>query len=250
MLSSTGLTGWSIEVTITGLLETVLTSTAGYSISGIAGTGSATVSYVSTRQARFTHFGQLIRSGMFGEVAKSRSDGIIFLEEYAMNKRVLCSWMAVVAAGLILATRTLSLARPTAGKDIVGTADAAGSFKTLAAALQAADLAETLKGTGPFTVFAPTDEAFAKLPAGTVEDLLKPENKEKLRAILLYHVVPGNVTSKGVVKLHSAKTVGGESLTIAVKDGKVMIDNAVVIKADIESSNGVIYVIDTVLLPK
>ena len=99
-------------------------------------------------------------------------------------------------------------------------------------------------------MFAPTDEAFAKLPAGTVEDLLKPENKEKLRGILLYHVVSGDVTSKEVVKLHSAKTVGGESLTIAVKDGKVTIDNATVIKADIEASNGVIHVIETVLLPK
>lgn len=137
-----------------------------------------------------------------------------------------------------------------ASKDIVDTAVAAGSFKTLAAALQAAGLVDTLKGPGPFTVFAPTDEAFAKLPAGTLEDLLKPENKETLRAILLYHVVPGDVTSKEVVKLHSVKTVGGETVTIAAKDGKVMINNATVTKADIQASNGVIHVIDTVLLPK
>ena len=153
-------------------------------------------------------------------------------------------------AGLVLAAGSASAARPKAEKDIVDTAVAAGSFKTLAAALQAAGLVETLKGKGPFTVFAPTDEAFAKLPAGTVEDLLKPENKEKLKAILLYHVVAGKVTAKEVVKLHSAKTVNGESVTIAVKDGKVMINNATVIKADVEASNGVIHVIDTVLLPQ
>lgn len=146
-----------------------------------------------------------------------------------------------------------SLAIAAAGaqaKDIVDTAVAAGSFKTLATALQAAGLVDTLKGKGPFTVFAPTDEAFAKLPAGTVEDLLKPENKEKLKSILLYHVVSGKVTSKQVVKLHSAKTVNGQDVTISVKDGKVMVDNATVTKADIEASNGVIHVIDSVILPK
>jgi uncharacterized surface protein with fasciclin (FAS1) repeats len=133
-------------------------------------------------------------------------------------------------------------------KDIVDTAVAAGSFKTLAAALQAAGLVETLKGKGPFTVFAPTDEAFAKLPAGTVEALLK--DKEKLTKILLYHVVSGNVMAKDVVKLKSAKTVQGSSVTINAKGGKVMIDNANVIKADIATSNGVIHVIDSVILPK
>lgn len=134
--------------------------------------------------------------------------------------------------------------------DIVDTAVAAGNFKTLAAALQAAGLVETLKGAGPFTVFAPTDEAFAKLPAGTVENLLKPENKQKLIAILTYHVVPGQVMASDVVKLHEAKTVNGQELKIMAEDGKVMVGNATVTKADIQCSNGVIHVIDTVLLPE
>jgi len=134
-------------------------------------------------------------------------------------------------------------------KDIVDTAVAAGSFKTLAAALTAGDLIQTLKGKGPFTVFAPTDEAFGKLPATTLADLLKPENKAKLVAILTYHVVPGKVMASQVTGLKSAKTVNGQSVTISVKDGGVMIDNAHVVKTDIATSNGVIHVIDTVLLP-
>lgn len=133
-------------------------------------------------------------------------------------------------------------------KDIVDTAVAAGSFKTLAAALEAAGLVETLKGKGPFTVFAPTDEAFAKLPAGTVEALLK--DKAKLTKILLYHVVAGNVMAKDVVNLNSAKTVQGSSVKIKVKAGKVMVDNANVVKTDIATSNGVIHVIDTVIMPQ
>jgi len=135
-------------------------------------------------------------------------------------------------------------------QDIVTTAVAAGSFKTLAAALQAAGLVETLQGKGPFTVFAPTDEAFAKLPKGTVEELLKPENKAKLTGILTYHVVAGNVMAKDVVGLKSAKTVNGQSLTVVVKDGKVAVDGANVVKTDIACSNGVIHVIDSVVLPK
>ena len=135
-------------------------------------------------------------------------------------------------------------------KDIVTTAAAAGDFNTLAAALEAAGLVETLKGEGPFTVFAPTDEAFAKLPEGTVEDLLKPENKEKLTAILAYHVVPGDVMAKDVVEIKKAKTVNGKELTVHVKEGKVSIDNANVIKTDIACSNGVIHVIDSVMLPE
>lgn len=134
-------------------------------------------------------------------------------------------------------------------KDIVDTAVTAGSFKTLVAAVQAADLVETLKGKGPFTVFAPSDEAFAKLPAGTVEDLIKPENKEKLVAILTYHVVPGKVLAKDVVKLTAAKTVQGQEVAIKVADGKVTVDNANVVKTDIECSNGVIHVIDSVIIP-
>jgi len=135
-------------------------------------------------------------------------------------------------------------------QDIVDTAVAAGSFKTLATALKAAGLIDTLKGKGPFTVFAPTDEAFAKLPKGTVEDLLKPENKAKLTAILTYHVVAGKVMAADVVKLKSANTVNGKPVQIVVEGGTVMVDNAKVVKTDIGTSNGVIHVIDTVLLPK
>ena len=135
-------------------------------------------------------------------------------------------------------------------KDIVDTAAAAGSFKTLAAALQSAGLVDTLKGSGPFTVFAPTDAAFAKLPAGTVENLLKPENKEKLKAVLTYHVVAGKVTAAQVTKLKSAKTVQGTDAKVSVSGGKVMIDNANVVKTDIMASNGVIHVIDTVIMPR
>jgi uncharacterized surface protein with fasciclin (FAS1) repeats len=133
-------------------------------------------------------------------------------------------------------------------KDIVDTAVAAGSFKTLTAALQAAGLVDTLKGKGPFTVFAPTDEAFAKLPAGTVEDLLKPENKAKLTRILTYHVVAGAVYAKDVVKLHSAGTVAGAPVKIDAISG-VKINDSNVIKADVKASNGVIHVIDAVLMP-
>ena len=139
-----------------------------------------------------------------------------------------------------------------APKDIVDTAVGAGTFKTLAAALGAADLVTTLKGDGPFTVFAPTDEAFAKLPAGTVETLLKPENKEKLKEILLLHVVPGNVLAADVVKLTEAKTAGGKTLKIST-DGGVKVGTATglsnVVKTDIKTKNGVIHVIDAVILP-
>ena len=135
-------------------------------------------------------------------------------------------------------------------KDIVDTAVGAGDFKTLAIALKAADLIETLKGKGPFTVFAPTDEAFAKLPAGTLEELLKPENKKKLTGILTYHVVSGKVLAADVVKLTKAKTVHGTDVKIKVTDGKVTINEAHVVKTDILCTNGVIHVIDTVILPK
>ena len=134
--------------------------------------------------------------------------------------------------------------------DIVDTAVAAGSFTTLVAAVTAAGLVETLKGAGPFTVFAPSDDAFAKLPAGTVEDLVKPENKGTLTTILTYHVVAGKVMAKDVVNLTEAKTVQGSSVKIAVKEGKVSVDGANVVKTDIETSNGVIHVIDAVILPK
>ena len=134
-------------------------------------------------------------------------------------------------------------------KDIVDTAVAAGQFETLAAALGAADLVDTLKGEGPFTVFAPTDEAFAKLPAGTVETLLKPENRDQLVAILTYHVVAGKVKAADVVKLSEATTVNGAKVAITVADGGVRVNDANVIATDIKASNGVIHVIDTVILP-
>ena len=133
-------------------------------------------------------------------------------------------------------------------KDIVDTAVAAGSFTTLAKALAAADLVATLKGPGPFTVFAPTDEAFAKLPPATLNNLLKPENKAMLRRVLTYHVVPGTVMAGDVVKVSSAKAVSGDTLPITVDGSTVTVDKARVVKADIPASNGVIHVIDTVLL--
>lgn len=133
-----------------------------------------------------------------------------------------------------------------ARQDIVETALAAGSFKTLAKALEAAGLVQTLKGAGPFTVFAPTDEAFAKLPAGTVEKLLA--NPEQLKAVLTYHVVPGKVLASQVVKMDSARTVQGSTVTIDASNG-VRVNNASVVKTDIMASNGVIHVIDTVILP-
>jgi transforming growth factor-beta-induced protein len=133
--------------------------------------------------------------------------------------------------------------------NIAETAVAAGSFNTLVAAATAAGLVETLSSPGPFTVFAPTDEAFAKLPAGTLETLLKPESKDQLIAILTYHVVPGKVMASDVVKLTSAKTVQGQSITIDTSNG-VKVDGANVVKTDIECDNGVIHVIDAVILPK
>jgi uncharacterized surface protein with fasciclin (FAS1) repeats len=133
-------------------------------------------------------------------------------------------------------------------KDIVAVASGNGSFNTLVAAVKAAGLVETLQGPGPFTVFAPTDEAFAKLPKGTLEDLLKPENKAKLASILTYHVVAGKVMAADV-KTSKAKTVNGQSLDVKVSDGVVTVDNAKVVKTDVAASNGVIHVIDSVVLP-
>ena len=136
-------------------------------------------------------------------------------------------------------------AKPTIAEVAAGNDD----FSTLVAALQAADLVDVLAGEGPYTVFAPTNEAFAALPAGTVENLLKPENKDQLIAVLTYHVVPGAVYAADVTKLDSATTVQGDSVQIAAKMGKVKIDNALVVATDIEASNGVIHVIDSVILP-
>ncbi len=150
------------------------------------------------------------------------------------------------ALGVLVITSVTSVSR---AADIVDTAVGAGNFKTLAAALGAADLVDTLKGDGPFTVFAPTDDAFAKLPAGTVENLLKPENKSALAGILTYHVVPGKVTSDQVVKVSGAKTVNGQRVDVSVDGSTVKIDGATVTLADIGCDNGVIHVIDSVLLP-
>jgi len=156
----------------------------------------------------------------------------------------------VFGAAVAAMALTMETTARAQGQDIVDTAVAAGQFKTLAAALQAAGLVDTLKGEGPFTVFAPTDAAFAKLPKGTVEDLLKPENKAKLTAILTYHVVSGKVMAADVVKLTSAKTVQGGSAKVSTMGGGVMIDDSHVTKTDIATSNGVIHVIDTVMMPQ
>ena len=158
--------------------------------------------------------------------------------------------IAGIVAAMTITGATANMGAATADNDIVDTAVAAGSFKTLAKALQAADLVETLKGAGPFTVFAPTDEAFAKLPAGTVETLLKPENKDKLVQILTHHVVPGKVMSGDVAgKSTEAKTVEGTMLQVDASNGTVMVDDARVVQADIAADNGVIHVIDTVIMP-
>ncbi len=157
--------------------------------------------------------------------------------------------MKIRSFALITALAVGLLSGKSRAADIVDTAVGAGNFKTLAAALGAADLVETLKGDGPFTVFAPTDAAFSNLPDGTVQTLLKPENKDKLSGILTYHVVPGKVLAEQVVELPGAKTVNGQRVDIQVKDGKVMIDNATVEATDIVCDNGVIHVIDSVILP-
>jgi uncharacterized surface protein with fasciclin (FAS1) repeats len=155
---------------------------------------------------------------------------------------------AIAVVGVMAGSAVVRAQQP---KDIVETAVAAGSFKTLAAALQAAGLVETLKGKGPFTVFAPTDAAFAKLPKGTVEELLKPENKAKLAAILTYHVVPGAVMAAQVITMNGqeAKTVNGQAVKITVRGGAVTVGAAKVVTTDIKATNGVIHVIDSVMLP-
>jgi uncharacterized surface protein with fasciclin (FAS1) repeats len=155
---------------------------------------------------------------------------------------------AIAVVGVMAGSAVVRAQQP---KDIVETAVAAGSFKTLAAALQAAGLVETLKGKGPFTVYAPTDAAFAKLPKGTVEELLKPENKAKLAAILTYHVVPGAVMAAQVITMNGqeAKTVNGQAVKITVSGGAVTVGAAKVVTTDIKATNGVIHVIDSVMLP-
>jgi len=160
--------------------------------------------------------------------------------------KLLLKSLACMLSIAVLSTGSVSAADK---KDIVDTAVAAGSFKTLAAALTAAGLVETLKGEGPFTVFAPTDEAFAKLPAGTVEELLKPENKAKLTDILTYHVVAGNVASDAAMKLTTATALNKKAIKLEVKEGALYLNESKVTAADVACTNGVIHIIDTVLLP-
>lgn len=168
--------------------------------------------------------------------------------KYTMKKNLI---KTLSIAAIALAWNGIAFADcGTCDKTVVENAAASDDFTTLVAAVKAAGLAEALSGHGPFTVFAPTNAAFAKLPEGTVESLLKPENKEKLASILKYHVVAGKVLAKDVVKLDKAKTLEGSEAPIVVDGGKVTIDGAAVVKTDLSSSNGVIHVIDTVILPK
>jgi len=166
-----------------------------------------------------------------------------------MTHRKFLKFGTLVGASLLFAATAFAGNYGAKKNDIVDTAVAAGNFNTLAAALEAGGLVETLKSEGPFTVFAPTDEAFAKLPPGTVENLLLPENRDRLVAILTYHVVPGKVKAADVVKLDSAATANGSDVRIRVQDETVFINDARVVAADIGASNGVIHVVDTVILP-
>lgn len=158
--------------------------------------------------------------------------------------------LALVACGGEGGTGKPSETTAASSADIVATAKAAGQFSTLLAAVKAAGLEDTLKGPGPFTVFAPNDDAFAKLPAGTVDTLLKPENRDKLRAVLTYHVVSGQVGSTDAAKLSTAKTVNGKELKLATGGQGLTVNGAKVVKADIAASNGVIHVIDAVVIPE
>lgn len=171
--------------------------------------------------------------------------------QHARRLPALCAAVALALTTLALPAAGAHAGSKLADKDIVDTAVAAGSFTTLAKALEAAGLVDALKGAGPFTVFAPTDEAFAKLPAGTVDTLLMPENKEKLKAVLLYHVVPGKFVAADVMKLNGkeAKTLQGGKVKVRTNKG-VMVDNANVVKTDVMATNGVIHVVDSVLMPK
>ena len=159
-----------------------------------------------------------------------------------MKKSLLVLFVLIVSSGIAMAGSHM--------KNLVETAAGNDAFKTLVAAVKAAGLVETLAGKGPFTVFAPTDEAFAKLPDGTVESLLKPENKDKLISILTYHVIPGKVMSKDIKPSQMVKTVNGQQVSIKLSYGKVSVDGANVTAADVEADNGVIHVIDSVILPK
>jgi uncharacterized surface protein with fasciclin (FAS1) repeats len=167
-----------------------------------------------------------------------------------MKKILIKATTAVAAVMLSFAVFAHNHKEKASTMDIVDVAASNESFSTLVAAVKAAGLVDALKGEGPLTVFAPTNEAFAKLPAGTVEDLLKPENKDMLIAVLTYHVVPGKVMATDVVKVTSATSLQGQNITVKVEGSTVMVDNATVVQTDIAASNGVIHVIDTVILPK
>ncbi|WP_198649981.1 fasciclin domain-containing protein [Zobellella maritima] len=166
-----------------------------------------------------------------------------------MKTLTTCLGQTLMALTLLLAAGMAPAAHHEAKKDIVETAVDAGTFTTLVAAVQAAELVDTLKGTGPFTLFAPTDGAFARLPAGTVDNLLRPENKDQLVAILTYHVVAGNIMAADAIKLDSATTVQGGTVSIQTQNGNVKVNDATVLMADLEASNGVIHIIDRVLMP-
>jgi uncharacterized surface protein with fasciclin (FAS1) repeats len=167
-----------------------------------------------------------------------------------MHKRIISTIVALVAIlAVSLPAQAQHMASSTYDKDIVETAMAAGQFNTLLAAAQAAGLVDVLQSEGPFTVFAPPDAAFAKLPEGTVEELLKPENRDKLAAILTYHVVSGKLMAEDVVGMSELESVQGDMLEVSLKNGKAYIDDAQIIKTDISASNGVIHVIDSVVLP-
>jgi uncharacterized surface protein with fasciclin (FAS1) repeats len=159
-----------------------------------------------------------------------------------VKKSLLVIFLLITSSGIAMAGGHM--------KNLVETAASNDAFKTLVAAVKAAGLVGTLAGKGPFTVFAPTDEAFAKLPDGTVESLLKPENKEKLISILTYHVIPGKVMSKDIKPSQMVKTVNGQQVSIKLSYGKVSVEGANVTAADVEADNGVIHIIDTVILPK
>ena len=172
--------------------------------------------------------------------------------ENSENTLLRVSKMKSMILGVVLAVVVAPLAHAgcgTCNKTIVENASSLDGFKTLVAAVKAGGLVDVLSGEGPYTVFAPTDEAFSKLPEGTLESLLKPENKDQLVEILKYHVVPGSVLSTDVVKLEKAKTAAGKAVRVKVADGKVMINKSEVVKADVKSSNGVIHVVNKVLLP-
>lgn len=164
-------------------------------------------------------------------------------------KKLLTPFISLIALALIAVSAHAGYSKHHRGKDIVDIAAGSNQFSTLVAAVKAADLVDVLKSDGPFTVFAPTDEAFAKIPKATLDNLLLPENKDKLIEILTYHVVPGKVLAKDVIKLVAAETVQGSKVMVTTNHGMVMIDNATIVKTDIKANNGVIHVIDSVILP-